>query len=148
MKTFAKISLLLSMVGVTVTFLYPEITQAQIPLDPQLKPEYAVSITPPEDGNRASALNIILQLIAGSLIYAAGPIAVLMLAIGGIRYIIAHGDSGQIDEAKKMIMYALIGLGVIIISFALVTNVIRIMSGIGAMGTEVPSGSIMSDEKD
>ncbi len=135
MKTFAKITLLLSMIGITITVVFPEITQAQVQIDPQLKPEYAASITP-QGGNRASGFNIILQLIAGGLIYAAGPIAVLMLAVGGIRYIVAHGEPGQIDEAKKMITYALIGLGVIIVSFAIVTNVIKVISTIGITGSE------------
>lgn len=147
MKTIAKISLLLSMVGITITFLFPEVMQAQVQIDPQLKPEYAASITP-NGGDRASALNIILQLIAGSLIYVAGPVAVLMLAVGGIRYIVASGDSGQIDEAKKMIMYALIGLGVIIVSFTIVTNVIKLVSSTGVIGTDVPSGSVLTNEMD
>ena len=101
---------------------------AQVPLDPRYKPEYAVDITPESGSNvPVSTANIILQLIAGSLIYAAGPIAVFMLAIGGLRYTISHGDQNQMEGAKKTITWAIIGLVVIIVSFAIVQSIITII---------------------
>lgn len=45
-----------------------------------------------------------------------GVIAVLMIIIGGLRYIISDGDSGKITTARNTIMYALIGL--ILVAFA------------------------------
>ncbi|MBU0667941.1 pilin [Patescibacteria group bacterium] len=101
---------------------------AQVKLDTSYKPEYAVSITPPSGSHvPTSTANIILQMIAGSLIYAAGPLAVFMLAIGGLRYVVSHGDQNQMESAKKTIMWAIIGLVVIIVSFAIVQSVIMII---------------------
>lgn len=102
---------------------------AQVEINPDLKPQYAVSITPTNAKEAPwAAINIILQLIVGSLIYAAGPVAVLMLAIGGVRYVISHGDQNQMEEAKKTIKWAIIGLLVIMVSYLIVQNVINILS--------------------
>jgi hypothetical protein len=45
---------------------------------------------------------------------AAGVVAVIVIIVGGIRYATANGDSSQITAAKNMIMYAVVGLIVII----------------------------------
>jgi hypothetical protein len=45
-----------------------------------------------------------------------GIIAVVMIIIGGFRYIISDGDSGKITVARNTIVYALIGL--ILVAFA------------------------------
>jgi hypothetical protein len=41
-------------------------------------------------------------------------------------------DEGQAGEAKKLIVYAAIGIVVILVSFALVTSLIGIQGGTGA----------------
>ena len=112
----------------------PMIANAQVTMQSDLRPEYAVNIT--GGSNRASVANIILQMIAGSLIYAAGPIAVLMIAFGGFRYVTSHGDQNQMEEAKKTIVWAVIGLIVIIISWAIVVNVTTLISGTGLTGSD------------
>jgi hypothetical protein len=55
---------------------------------------------------------------------AIGIVAVISIIIGGLRYILSRGDSGQIETAKNTILYAVIGLAValsaqVIIAFAL-----------------------------
>jgi hypothetical protein len=119
---------LLTICLITVTLVtLPEIGAAAVQIVDDLKPGYAAEI-PLAVGNRAAPINVILQLIAGSLIYAAGPAAVLMIAIGGFRYVVSHGDTTQMEGAKKTIMWAIIGLLVIIVSYAIVTNIINIAS--------------------
>ena len=54
----------------------------------------------------------ILQVVFGIL----GGIAVIMIIIGGFRYVISQGDSGSVTSAKNTILYAVIGL--VIASFA------------------------------
>ncbi len=39
-----------------------------------------------------------------------GIIAVIMIIIGGIRFVVSNGDSNKVTTAKNTIMYALIGL--------------------------------------
>lgn len=103
---------------------------AQVELRKDLKPSYAVSITPEKGTSTAAIANIVLQLIAGSLIYAAGPIAIFMIALGGLRYVVSHGDQTQMEEAKKTITWAVVGLAIIIVSWAAVTAVINIFEAI------------------
>ena len=57
------------------------------------------------------------------LYYVAGITAVIVIIIAGINYITSAGDSGKITRAKNMILYSVIGLGVIIAAFA-ITNFI------------------------
>jgi flagellar basal body-associated protein FliL len=119
---------------------------AQVTLEEDLRPPNATNfqLDTSSTQSRAAIGNIVLQLIAGSLIYAAGPFAVLMIAIGGFRYVISHGDQTQMDGAKKTITWAIIGLIVIILSYAIVTNIIKIASSTGTQGTQT-SGQPQGD---
>jgi cytochrome bd-type quinol oxidase subunit 2 len=45
-----------------------------------------------------------------------GIVAVVMIIIGGFKYITSNGDSGNISSAKTTIMYAIIGL--VVVAFA------------------------------
>lgn len=127
--------ILLSIIALFSLLNFGITAKAQISIDAQLKPEYAATVpTSTDPGSRVAPINIILQLIAGSLIYAAGPIAVLMIAIGGFRYVTSRGDQTAMEGAKKTIMWAIIGLLVIIISYAIVTNIIQIIGTTGTVG--------------
>jgi hypothetical protein len=42
-----------------------------------------------------------------------GIAAVIMIIVGGLRYIISGGDSGNVTSAKNTILYAIIGLVVV-----------------------------------
>jgi|SRR3989344_4104104 len=50
----------------------------------------------------------------------AGLVAVLFLIIGGFRYITAAGNEETAEQAKKIIINAIIGVVVIILSFVIV----------------------------
>jgi amino acid transporter len=123
---------------------------AAVQLDSNYRPDFAANI---EVGNKAESYqtgNLILQLIASSLIYVAGPVAVLMIAVGGFRYVIAHGEQAQMEEAKKNITWAIIGLLIIILSYAIVENVIKISapegSSSGSGQTTAPAAPNPADE--
>lgn len=49
-----------------------------------------------------------------------GAIAVLMIIIGGIRYTVSNGDQSQITSAKNTILYAIVGLVVAVLAYAIV----------------------------
>jgi hypothetical protein len=53
--------------------------------------------------------------------YIAGIVAVIVIVISGITYATSIGDSGRITRAKNMILYAVIGLVVLVAAFA-ITN--------------------------
>lgn len=66
----------------------------------------------------------IFKTVTNVLLYIIGAISVIMLIIGGIRYTISNGDSSAITNAKNTILYAVIGIVVAILAYALVNFVI------------------------
>ncbi|MFH0820895.1 MAG: pilin [Candidatus Peregrinibacteria bacterium] len=68
-----------------------------------------------------------LQFAINLILYASGSIAVLLLVIGGVRYIVSFGTQEQMEAAKKTIKFALIGLLVVILAYAIITNVIDLV---------------------
>ncbi len=53
-----------------------------------------------------------------------GIIAVLMIIIGGIRFVVSNGDSNKVTTAKNTIVYALIGLILVALSQVIVKFVL------------------------
>lgn len=52
--------------------------------------------------------------ILGTVYFIAGMVAVIIIIIGGLRYITSNGDPSGIQSAKNTILYAVVGLVVII----------------------------------
>jgi hypothetical protein len=67
--------------------------------------------------------------ITNTVLYAVGIISVVMLIFGGLRYVISGGDSKKVTDAKNTIMYALIGLIISILAYAIVNFVINAVGG-------------------
>jgi len=58
------------------------------------------------------ALNIVFGI--------AGAIALLMIVIGGLKYVLSHGDTNAVKSAKETIIYAVVGLVVTIAAYGIV----------------------------
>jgi hypothetical protein len=65
-----------------------------------------------------------IQAILGIVFGVIGALSLLMITVGGFRYIMAEGDPQAAGRAKSTIIYALIGLIVSITSVAIVTFVL------------------------
>jgi cytochrome bd-type quinol oxidase subunit 2 len=76
-------------------------------------------VTPGGDLSIASVLSNIIYWILGL----AGGIAVLFLILGGLQYISSSGNKDKAEKAKQTILYAVIGLIVIALSFVIVAFV-------------------------
>lgn len=70
-----------------------------------------------------TAINIMLFVI--------GILSVIMLIYGGIRYVLSSGDAGAVQNAKNTIMYAIIGLVIAILAYAIVNFVITSITNKG-----------------
>lgn len=70
----------------------------------------------------------IFTTIVNVLLFVIGAVSVIMLIIGGIRYTISNGDSKQVETAKNTIMYALIGLVIAFLAFAIVNWILTSLS--------------------
>lgn len=66
----------------------------------------------------------LINRVINLLLFAGGLIAVVMVIIGGIRYITSGGDPNSLTAAKNTVMYALIGLVIVMLSYALVNFVV------------------------
>lgn len=66
----------------------------------------------------------IFTTIVNILLFLIGAIAVIMLIVGGIRYVISGGDANQVTAAKNTILYAVVGIVVAILAYAAVNFVI------------------------
>jgi hypothetical protein len=55
----------------------------------------------------------------------AGIVAVIVIVIGGVRYTVSGGDSAGVKAAKDTVLYAVIGLVVVIAAAAITDFVIK-----------------------
>lgn len=62
--------------------------------------------------------------VVNILLFIVGAIAVIMLIVGGIRYVVSGGDQNAVTAAKNTILYAIIGIIVALLAFAVVNFVI------------------------
>ena len=62
--------------------------------------------------------------VTNTILYIVGIVAVIMLIIGGIKYVISGGDSKKVTDAKNTVLYAIIGLIIAFLAFAIVNFVI------------------------
>ena len=76
-------------------------------------------------GNVCGTANIsdIFGFVANALIFLVGAISVIMIIIGGLRYVTSNGDAKATASAKDTILYAVVGIVVSIAAFAIVTFV-------------------------
>ena len=58
--------------------------------------------------------------ITDVLLFIIGAVSVIMLIVGGIRYVVSGGDQGAVTAAKNTILYAIVGIIVAILAYAVV----------------------------
>lgn len=75
-------------------------------------------------GNNGDKLFDIIKNVINVMLYAAGIIAVIMIIIGGINYAISSGDNAKVTSAKNAILYAVVGLIIAALAYAIVNFVI------------------------
>lgn len=141
---------LLAIIGILVTLgTASPAAMAAVELDPNLHPEYAPVVVI-KGGNEADYGNYFLQLIAGGLLYLAGPTAILIIAISGLRYVTSHGDENAMEGAKKTLEWAIIGLVVIILSYSVIRVVITTVlqtASTNQSSTQTSTSSSTSSDK-
>jgi cytochrome bd-type quinol oxidase subunit 2 len=76
----------------------------------------------------------IFTQITNTILFIVGALSVIMLIYGGLRYIISGGDSKKVTDAKNTIMYAIIGLIIAVLSYAIINFVIRAFADQGTGG--------------
>lgn len=75
-------------------------------------------------GSDASGLPETIKNTINILLYVAGVIAVIIIVIGGIRFVTSEGDANSANKAKNSVVYAAVGLVVAVIAYAIVNLVL------------------------
>ena len=118
MKKFLKLILpILLIVGIVGVMVVPEVSAMTL----QEGAEAARCDGCPSD---LFGDNGVFKKITNTILYIVGIIAVIMLIIGGIKYVISGGDSKKVTDAKNTVLYAIIGLVISFLAFAIVNFVI------------------------
>lgn len=79
------------------------------------------------DDAPCSELTVLITRISNTILLIVGVVAVLMLIIGGFQYITSAGNTETVGKAKNTILYAIIGILVTLLAYALVQYVITRM---------------------
>ena len=75
--------------------------------------------------NPLTGTNGLLYKVASLIAIIAGIAAVIVMIVGGIKYITSGGDAQKITSAKHTIVGALIGLIIIVLAQTIITFVIK-----------------------
>jgi cytochrome bd-type quinol oxidase subunit 2 len=70
-------------------------------------------------------VNKLIKTIINIFTFVVGVVSVIMIIIGGFKYITSGGDSGNVTGAKNTIMYAIIGLVVVALAQVIVRFVLK-----------------------
>ena len=96
-------------------------------------------------GDSKDATNIAKNIIS-ILLWVVGIAAVIVIIYAGTTFIISAGNPSKISQAKTMLTYAVVGLAVAILAYAIVNFVINASSGKGVDGGSSSGSSGSSGE--
>ena len=74
--------------------------------------------------------NGVFSRLTNTILLVVGLISVIMLVDGGLRYILSGGDSKKVTDAKNTILYAIIGLIISLLAYAIVHFVLNSVVGV------------------
>ena len=75
-------------------------------------------------GDTKDTSGTLITSVINVMLFIIGVLSVIMIVYGGILYVISAGDSGRVSKAKNTIMYAIVGLVVALLAYAIVNFVI------------------------
>lgn len=76
--------------------------------------------------NTTQSAGDVVGTVINTLLFIVGALSVIMIIFGGIRYTISGGDAGKVTAAKNTITYAIVGLVVSFLAFAVVNWVLNL----------------------
>ena len=80
----------------------------------------AGSAQPTGSSSDPLAVQHTIQQVSNLLIFVVGAVAVITLIIGAFRYVLSGGNAAKVEAAKNTILYAIVGIVVASLAFALV----------------------------
>ena len=77
-----------------------------------------------KDLSKPDGLSNILKNATNIVLFIAGASAVIMIIYGSIRFMTAHGNEKQVESARLIVTYSVIGLIIALLAYALVNFVL------------------------
>ncbi len=74
--------------------------------------------------NSGDQVQVIIRNVINILLFLIGLVAVLMIVIAGFRFVTSNGDSNIISSARNTILYAIIGIIIAIMAYAIVNFIL------------------------
>ncbi len=94
-----------------------------------------------DDSGETGIRNVITTII-DVLSIIVGAISVIMIIIGGLRYVISSGDSSGTAAARNTIIYAIVGLVIVIFAQAIIAFVVGRVDSTAAPAAEEDTGLV------
>ncbi|MCA9331165.1 hypothetical protein KC957_03875 [Candidatus Saccharibacteria bacterium] len=73
----------------------------------------------------STTLESVIQTAVNILSWIVGILAVIMIIVGGAKYVMSGGESSSVQSAKNTIMYALIGIVIVALAQVIVQFTVR-----------------------
>lgn len=86
--------------------------------------DFCKNVDSEKNTNRIMGPTGIITKITQAVVYLSGALALIMVIIGGLRYILSAGDSNAVSGAKNTILYALVGVVVAMFAQVMVSFVL------------------------
>lgn len=112
LTTFIKFVLLAVLATLAISVAVPLTSSAQ----GEAKKHVCLAIDGCDESKGTDRVEGVIKTIINILSAVGGIIAVIMIVVGGLKFVTAGGDSNSVSSAKNTIVYAIVGL--IIIAFA------------------------------
>jgi len=125
MKKILRKSSILLVIALLVGIFVVPIASAQL-IQPGDVPESIAGATGGE-----SDVKVLVRTIVDYFLAFLGFLATIMIIYGGILYVTAAGNQENADKGKKLIMYAVVGIIIILLSYAIVSTVLQAPTGTG-----------------
>ena len=77
-----------------------------------------------QDLSKQDGLSNTIKNATNIVLFIAGALAVIMIIYGSIRFMTAHGNEKQVESARLIVTYSVIGLIIAILAYALVNFVL------------------------
>lgn len=122
----SSILLLIAIAGVAQAYQIPDEYRPENLFFGEKELDYNKDLPGQTQGSTATV--IILQTIAGALLYFAAPLGVILIGFSAFNMVMGGADSEKLEQAKKHLTWTIIGLFVIILSYSLVRIVITFVS--------------------
>ncbi|OGH19093.1 MAG: hypothetical protein A2868_00225 [Candidatus Levybacteria bacterium RIFCSPHIGHO2_01_FULL_40_15b] len=85
-----------------------------------------------DDVATLECIPVVVQNVINALVVVAGIVAVFMIIWAGYKFVMSEGDSEKISSARKTLIYAIVGLIFIFLSFFFL-NVIAEFTGVSQL---------------